>query len=208
SADDLSAQEEAVVRDALRDYNHETRKSAELAAREADVEARAYAAWVSARKEGDWGAFAPLMEEIVSVKRDVAEATRPELGGAYEGCLDQFERGMSTERLREVFGELKAGLVPLLKAIQDKVAEEEKSGASAERHPAPLHSGEQWGKDEQAALCRDIAERLGFDTSKGRLDVSVHPFTGGPGPSDVRITTRYSNNWMEGVAGTVHEVGH
>ncbi|CAN0492957.1 unnamed protein product [Ectocarpus sp. 12 AP-2014] len=145
---------------------------------------------------------------MVSVKRDVAEATRSELGGAYEGCLDQFERGMSTERLREVFGELKAGLVPLLRAIQEKVAEEDKSGAAAERHPAPLHSGEQWGKDEQAALCRDMAEKLGFDMSKGRLDVSVHPFTGGPGPSDVRITTRYSNNWMEGVAGTVHEVGH
>lgn len=57
----------------------------------------------------------------MSVKRDVAEATRPELGGAYEGCLDQFERGMSTERLREVFDELKTGLVPLLRAIQDKV---------------------------------------------------------------------------------------
>lgn len=42
----------------------------------------------------------------------------------------------------------------------------------------------------QAALCRDMAEKLGFDMSKGRLDVSVHPFTGGPGPSDVRITTR------------------
>ncbi|CAM9896079.1 unnamed protein product [Ectocarpus sp. 6 AP-2014] len=208
AASELSVHEVAVVRDAVRDYNHETRKSAELAAREADVEARAYAAWVAARKDGDWEAFAPSMEEMVSVKRDVAEATRSELGGAYEGCLDQFERGMSTERLREVFGELKAGLVPLLRAIQEKVAEEDKSGAAAERHPAPLHSGEQWGKDEQAALCRDMAEKLGFDMSKGRLDVSVHPFTGGPGPSDVRITTRYSNNWMEGVAGTVHEVGH
>lgn len=62
------------------------------------------------------------MPQIVSVKRDVAEATRPELGGAYEGCLDQFERGMSTERLREVFAELKSGLVPLLRAIQEKVA--------------------------------------------------------------------------------------
>lgn len=51
------------MRDALRDFNHETRKSAELAAREADVEARAYAAWVDARKNGDWEAFAPAMEE-------------------------------------------------------------------------------------------------------------------------------------------------
>lgn len=39
--------------------------------------------------------------------------------------------------------------------------------------------------------------------------MSVHPFTGGPHPTDVRITTRYSpKNMLEGVAGTVHEVGH
>ena len=39
--------------------------------------------------------------------------------------------------------------------------------------------------------------------------MSLHPFTGGPHPTDVRITTRYSNdNWLQGVAGTVHEVGH
>lgn len=64
AASELSEQEAAVVRDALRDFNHETRKSAELAAREADVEARAYAAWVDARKKGDWEAFVPAMEEV------------------------------------------------------------------------------------------------------------------------------------------------
>ncbi len=48
---------------------------------------------------------------------------------------------------------------------------------------------------------------LGFDYEKGRIDVSVHPFTGGSHPTDVRITTRYSQNWSESVSGTVHEVG-
>ena len=39
--------------------------------------------------------------------------------------------------------------------------------------------------------------------------MSVHPFTGGSHPTDVRITTRYSSrNWLDGVSGTVHEVGH
>lgn len=47
---------------------------------------------------------------------------------------------------------------------------------------------------------------LGFDYEKGRIDVSVHPFTGGSHPTDVRITTRYSDNWSESVSGTVHEV--
>ena len=31
----------------------------------------------------------------------------------------------------------------------------------------------------QAELCNSIAKELGFDLDKGRLDVSVHPFTGG-----------------------------
>lgn len=59
---------------------------------------------------------------MVDLKREVAEVTRPELGSAYDGCLDRFERGMSAARLREVFDELKAALVPLLKAIQEKVS--------------------------------------------------------------------------------------
>lgn len=34
----------------------------------------------------------------------------------------------------------------------------------------------------QAKLCEEVALALGFDTNKGRLDVSVHPFTGQPLP--------------------------
>lgn len=41
------------------------------------------------------------------------------------------------------------------------------------------------------------------------IDVSVHPFTGGAGPTDVRITTRYSTSVpFEGIMGTIHEAGH
>jgi hypothetical protein len=41
-------------------------------------------------------------------------------------------------------------------------------------------------------MCKEIAKEIGFDFDRGRMDVSVHPFTGGSHPSDVRITTRYS----------------
>jgi len=58
-------------------------------------------------------------------------------------------------------------------------------------------------------MCKEIAKAIGFDFEKGRMDVSVHPFTGGSHPTDVRITTRYSaDNWIEGIAGTIHECGH
>ena len=55
---------------------------------------------------------------------------------------------------------------------------------------------------------RQVAEDLGFSMETGRLDVSVHPFTSGFHPTDVRITSRYKeDNLTEGLTGTVHETG-
>ena len=37
----------------------------------------------------------------------------------------------------------------------------------------------------------------------------MHPFTTSFSPSDVRITSRFSEDeWYQGLAGTVHEGGH
>lgn len=42
----------------------------------------------------------------------------------------------------------------------------------------------------------------GFSLEKGRLDVSVHPFTGGAHPTDVRMTTRFKvDDITEGLTG-------
>eukprot|EP00611_Tribonema_gayanum_P022629 TRINITY_DN4582_c0_g1_i1.p1 TRINITY_DN4582_c0_g1~~TRINITY_DN4582_c0_g1_i1.p1 ORF type:complete len:607 (-),score=157.70 TRINITY_DN4582_c0_g1_i1:343-1935(-) len=204
TTDVLGAEKAAVVRDAIRDFDHEMRKSKDMAAREAELEGRAYHAWVKARKENDWPAFAPLLSEMVDLKTEVAAATRPEMG-VYDANIDVFERGMSRERLAEVFTELKAGLTPLLSAILDKIKADGDSlgDSSGALSPSPA-----WEVKKQEALCRQIAEKLGFNLDHGRLDVSPHPFTSGFHPTDVRITTRYSENWIEGIAGTVHEVGH
>jgi carboxypeptidase Taq len=60
----------------------------------------------------------------------------------------------------------------------------------------------------QQKLGLQIMKSLGFDFSKGRLDTSVHPFSGGV-PDDVRITTRYNEkNWAESLMGVIHETGH
>ena len=50
---------------------------------------------------------------------------------------------------------------------------------------------------------------LGFDSSRGRLDVSTHPFTTTLGFDDVRITTRYNPDLFQtAIFGTIHEAGH
>ena len=135
----------------------------------------------------------------------MAALTRPALKDEpYDGALDAFERGMRASRLDVIFDELRTGLVPLLDAINAKKAADASIDAP---HPA-LAFGEQWYTAAQAELSRKIAARMGYSFENGRLDVSTHPFTGGAGPQDVRMTTRFSANWAEGFGATIHETGH
>mmetsp|Transcript_30226 Transcript_30226/g.82674 ORF Transcript_30226/g.82674 Transcript_30226/m.82674 type:complete len:380 (+) Transcript_30226:2-1141(+) len=141
---------------------------------------------------------------MFELKKEVATVTRPGVAEAYDGALDAFERGMTAARLDELFSELREGLVPLLNAIMAK----RKSCPGFDAPHPSLVPGEVWLVEEQAALAREVAAELGYAFDNGRLDVSTHPFTGGAGPTDVRITTRFSENWIEGFGATVHECGH
>jgi carboxypeptidase Taq len=52
-------------------------------------------------------------------------------------------------------------------------------------------------------------KRIGFDSRRGRLDVSAHPFTTTLGSDDIRITTRYLPGQLQsGIFSTIHESGH
>ena len=58
------------------------------------------------------------------------------------------------------------------------------------------------------AVSRDLATAFGYDWTRGRLDLAVHPFSSGSG-SDVRITTRVVEaDPFNCLYSTIHEVGH
>jgi carboxypeptidase Taq len=61
----------------------------------------------------------------------------------------------------------------------------------------------------QESFAIRILKDCGFDFSKGRLDVSAHPFCTNFSPNDVRITTRYQRHWLpSALFGCLHEMGH
>lgn len=100
----------------------------------------------------------------------------------------------------QVFSQVRAELPPLIAALR---------GAPASSTPDAAWLSGTWDVKRQADLCLDVVRELGFDEAVGRLDVSVHPFTGGPGPTDVRMTTRFKEHDItEGLTGAVHECGH
>ena len=53
--------------------------------------------------------------------------------------------------------------------------------------------------ESQRRLGIKLMKMLGFDFDKGRLDESLHPFSGGA-PDDLRITNRYNeDDFMSGL---------
>lgn len=153
--------------------------------------------WQEARKNDDFATFAPVLEKMVSLKRQQAEA----LGYAevpYDALLDEFEQGELTSRLTKILGGLRDELVPLVAKIRD-------SG----RAPDIGLLERSYPVDMQRSFGRSAASKIGFDFNRGRLDVTAHPFCTGLGPNDCRITTRYDENFFNGgFFGIMHEAGH
>ena len=159
------------TRDAREAFDKATAIPAAMAKRKAALGSRGYQVWVKARESGEFSAFAPVLEEWVTLTREVCELTRPG-GDVYDTALDDYERGMTGTRLREIFDVVREGVVPLIEKIYAK------SGPKALEGRANPLAGE-FDVDAQSALAKSVAVKLGFDLTKGRLDVSVHPFTGG-----------------------------
>ncbi|HVH44266.1 MAG TPA: hypothetical protein VM925_18065, partial [Labilithrix sp.] len=96
---------------------------------EALVEARAKAAtaceiaWRGARRDADFARLAPLLDEVVRVIRDVAQAKAEVLGvSPYEALVDEYEPGARTADLDVLFATLGAELPALVGAILERQA--------------------------------------------------------------------------------------
>jgi len=194
----LSPYECATIRDAHKDFVRTTAIPKDLAQAMAKLEIEAYVAWVQAREQSDFSKFAPYLQQWVDLNKQKAKHIDPK-SDPYDVLLDDYEKGMTSKRLDEIFAQVRQGLMPLIQAIKAKGA------ASIDDS---IVKGE-FDVDKQAALCKQVALDIGFSLEKGRLDVSVHPFTGGAHSTDVRMTTRFKpDNVMEGLTGAIHETGH
>jgi carboxypeptidase Taq len=194
---DASSEEGALLRRAQRDYERATKLPAELVAQISRVTAVAEPSWVKAREESDWSLFAPHLEKILFLKREAAESLGYD-DHPYDALLDAYEPGAKKVRLEAVFEELKAGIVPLIRAV---------AGRDGEDHETLLKGTFEEGKQEKFG--RAVISAFGYDWERGRQDRSVHPFCVSPGPGDVRITTRFDRGWLApALFGTMHEAGH
>lgn len=191
---DPDSDDASVIRVTRRDYEKAVRVPPELRAEIARANSEGVDAWAKAKDASDFDLLRPALERAFELRREYV-ACFDGFEEGYDVLLDDFEPGMKTAEVRAVFVQMKEELVPLIRAAADRKVEDDfLHGPFA---PAP-----------QEALSRELIELFGLRPETWRLDPTRHPFVGGPGGDDVRITTYYREDDLESLFATMHEYGH
>jgi carboxypeptidase Taq len=178
------------------DYDQATRVPSEFVAEFAVVTAKAFEAWVEAKEKSDFSIFQQHLEKIVELNQRFVTFFPP-ADHPYDVLLDQFERGMKTADVREIFDALRPQQVELLRAIAEKPQVDD----------AFLRTD--YDEKKMWEFSELIAGKFGYDWERGRQDLAAHPFTTNFSINDVRITTRFEEeNPTNMLFSTMHEVGH
>jgi len=212
----LGEEERLVVREAQRDYERATRLPVEFVRAKAAQSSVGFHAWAKARAEDDFASYAPVLERNLELAREEAAYLGWDGGDqcvsaggdrcvsagesrAYDYMIDKHDPGLSAAVIEGLFGELRAGLVPLAREI----AENDDGRAKAVR--ARLRG---FPINAQREFLGEVTRRLGFDYERGRIDVSLHPFCAGTG-ADIRMTTRFNEDEpLDSLFSAIHETGH
>jgi carboxypeptidase Taq len=186
----------SLIRIVRRDYQKATRVPSDFVARWSEMGSASYDAWTRARPANDFAAMRPYLEKALDFSRKFAEYLGPYQHIA-DPLIDGPDEGMTVASVRTLFTELRAALVPMVRAI----AEQPVADDSCLRGAFPEQKQLDFGL--VPVTC------FGYDFERGRLDKTHHPFCTKFSAGDVRITTRIRADEIgEALFSTLHETGH
>src|SRR5437868_12153278 len=186
----------SLIRVARREYQKKIKVPPDHVARATAHSSASYDAWTRARRASDFVTMVPYLERTLDLSREYSSYFAPYKHVA-DPHIDDADEGMTAASTRKLFAELKGQLVPMVRAICEQPAPDDstlrQTFANAAQFDFALH----------------VAECLGYDLKRGRLDLTHHPFSTRFSAGDVRITTRVSENDLgDALFSTLHEAGH
>lgn len=188
-------------READRQYKKATVIPTEMAAEISRAGSQGHVAWMDARKNNDYASFKPFLQKNIELVHKVVELSRPlfpDVEDDYDILLDDYEHGMKTSDVAEVFDVFKAGAKPLVEKVVAH-AGDGRDAATFGHFP----------KATQDALVREVAKQVGFNDDEWDLTTTAHPFEHSMSIHDIRITTKYDESFFNpSFFGTLHEFGH
>lgn len=196
---DLQGWRQANLREMRRRWIHDTAVPADLVAANSRAVSACEMAWRTVRPASDFKALLPYLKEVLALQRRIAVAKAEKLGTTpYDALVDEYDPGNRAARIDALFDDL----ADFLPGFTDRVL------AHQAARPAVIEPKGPFPVETQRTLGVSLMKAVGFDFTRGRLDVSAHPFCGGA-VGDVRITTRYrEDDFTSSLMGVLHETGH
>ncbi len=153
--------------------------------------------WQIAKKNNDYELFKPYLANLIEIKKRYAGYVNPG-GDIYDTLMNEFERGMTRERMEPFFADLKEKTVPLLGAV-----------SRSEAKPRTDFLNGSFETAKQKELSEYVMDVMGIDKNRCILRETEHPFTTEFSKNDVRITTKYlEEDLLSNLYSVVHESGH
>lgn len=197
----FDSDEASIIRVTRRDYIKNRQVPTALKVALSEARSEGYGNWTAARAASDFSILQSTLEKIVDLNKQVIHHVRQaddSYAEDYDVLVDGFEPRLKSSEIARVFDELKAATIPLVRRVNERIDRVDDSLVRG-RFPAPVQ--------EQSVL--RLAKQLGFTDDSWRLDVTQHPFASSAGLNDIRITTRYYDDFLNPAwFGTMHEFGH
>ncbi len=156
-----------------------------------------FSAWQKSKKQNNFKIFQPHLEKIVKLKQEQAKYIGIK-GHIYNSLIDDFEQGMTVEKLEPIFKDLKQKLIHLLERIKKtKQYKNQKKTTSLNID-----------SKKQLKISKKLSKLVGLNKKNSRIDLAEHPFTIQIGNEDIRITTNTQEGLFDSISSTIHESGH
>ncbi|CAM3125444.1 carboxypeptidase M32 [Leuconostoc rapi] len=154
--------------------------------------------WAQAREANDYNVFQPYLGRIIDYLKKFIPLWQNDEKTPYDVLLNQYEPGLTVEKLDSIFEQVKAGLTELRQRL-----------AKSDVKLDDSFLFRQIPKAQQRRYALEAVQRLGYNLDKGRLDDTIHPFMEALNRDDARITTRWNeHNFQMAILGIFHEAGH
>ncbi len=193
----LSEKDKHVVKRLYKDVEKSRRIPSDFVEKISKATTLGYQSWEQAREKNDFKTFSPHLKKIIDLEKEYC--TFFEIPGPkYNTLLDDYEEGMTVDRLKKEFSFIKKEIVEILDNIKNTNIYKKQKDFDKDI-----------SADKQRKLCQVVLEKMRFSSERTRLDESTHPFTTSMGDDDVRITTSFQRKGpFFAFFSTIHEAGH
>lgn len=179
-----------------KNYDREKRIPKDFYEEYVRTQTAAETAWEDAKNSADFGVFAPHLEKIIQMTKEMTGYTDPDRD-VYDALLDTYEEGMDSAAIDVLFEEMKKELIPLVKNI---VAAPEPDDSIFKKY---------YDVDAQKKVQEMLLKYIGFSFESGAVGETEHPFTLNFSSRDVRVTNHYyENDALSAIFSAIHEGGH